>query len=47
VPNPDIQIYIDPHISAAGIPIPGYTTQVPLYRQNYYALPGELTHEDF
>lgn len=45
VKNPLIQIYIEAHISAADIPIPSYTTEIPLYRGTYYALPGEPTHD--
>jgi len=45
VKNPLIQIYVEAHMSAADIPIPSYTTQIPLYRGTYYALPGEPTHD--
>jgi len=40
--NPDIYIYIPPHLATASrIPVPGYTTAVPLYDRVEYALPGE------
>jgi len=42
LPNPDICLYIDPHLTTEGIPVPGYTTCFPLYRQAHYALPGEV-----
>jgi len=43
VPNPDIYIYVYPHLaSAERVPVPGYTTAVPLYERVEYALPGEF-----
>lgn len=41
LPNPDIVLYIFPHIKGE-VPIPGYTTTFKLYPQNHYALPGEI-----
>lgn len=42
LPNPDISIFIYPHLATANnVPIPGYTTVIPLYEQIEYALPGE------
>lgn len=43
LPNPDIYIYVLPHLATeARVPVPGYTTAVPLYERVEYALPGEL-----
>ena len=46
VRNPEISIYVYPHLVRAGsseVMIPGYTTQFSLYEGNHYALPGERT----
>ena len=42
LPNPDIHIYVPAHLATElRIPVPGYTTAVPLYDRVEYALPGE------
>lgn len=44
LPNPDITLYIFPHLSGGKgeqVPIPGYTTVFPLYVRPHYAQPGE------
>ena len=42
LPNPDIYIHILPHLATESrVPVPGYTTAVPLYERVEYALPGE------
>ena len=41
-PNPTIYIYIDPHITSDGLPIPGVTTKTKLMKRSEYALPHEL-----
>ena len=42
LPNPDVYIYVPPHLATElRIPVPGYTTAVPLYYRVEYALPGE------
>ena len=43
LPNPDICMYIDPHLSIEGATIPGYTSCFSMYEKNQYALPGEMT----
>ncbi|MFV1849161.1 MAG: TIGR03751 family conjugal transfer lipoprotein [Thalassospira sp.] len=44
LPNPDIGIYIYPHLATKQeVPIPGYATVIPLYQKVQYALPGEST----
>ena len=45
LPNPDVYIHVLPHLATeARVPVPGYTTAVPLYERVEYALPGELAH---
>lgn len=42
LPNPDIAIYIYPHLATKNqVPVPGYATVIPLYDRVQYALPGE------
>ena len=42
LPNPDLVMYVAPHLSPNGrYPIPGYTTIFPLYESVEYAMPGE------
>ena len=42
LPNPTIIMYIFPHLSLEGTPVPGYSTMFQLYTSTQYALPGEL-----
>ena len=43
LPNPDIYIHVLPHLATdERVPVPGYTTAVPLHGRVEYALPGEL-----
>lgn len=47
LPNPDITIYVYPHLATRHeVPIPGYTTVMPLYQKVQYALPGERTEQN-
>lgn len=41
LPNPDLVMYVFPHLSEQGYPVPGYSTVIPLYETVEYALPGE------
>ena len=41
-PNPTIYMYIDPHITIDGLPVPGYTTKFRMFRQDHFALPSEI-----
>ena len=44
LPNPDLELYIFPHLAGSeGVPVPGYTTVFPFYNRVQYALPGERT----
>lgn len=41
IDNPTVHIYVYPHLRGE-LPVPGYTTAIPLYDQTLiYALPGE------
>ena len=43
LPNPTLVMYVFPHLAGAErVPVPGYATTFPLYRQVEYALPGEV-----
>ncbi len=42
LPNPQMVLYVFPHLSGEGAPVPGYATAFPLYPVDQYALPGEL-----
>lgn len=41
LPNPTLTLYVFPHLSGAGHPVPGYTTFFKLYTQNHIAAPSE------
>lgn len=42
LPNPDLLMYVFPHLSGSEtVPVPGYTTVFPLYQHVPYALPSE------
>lgn len=44
LPNPDLTMYVYPHIAGTDpVPVPGYTTVFPLYQRVQYAMPGERT----
>lgn len=42
LPNPQTIVYVYPHLSVDGVPIPGYYTAFRLSDKNHYALPGEV-----
>jgi len=42
LPNPTLVMYVFPHLSPAGTPVPGYATAFPMYETTRYALPGEV-----
>ena len=42
LPNPGQILYVYPHLSGEGAPVPGYATTFPLYERVHYALPGEV-----
>ena len=42
LPNPQMVMYVFPHLSIEGAPVPGYTTAFPLYAVDQYAMPGEV-----
>lgn len=41
LPNPQIVMYVYPHLTAKGRPVPGYSTAFRMYDKEEYALPGE------
>ncbi len=41
LPNPDMVMYLYPHLAQGNTPVPGYSTVFPFYSQTHYALPGE------
>lgn len=44
LPNPDLVMYVTPHLSANGrYPVPGYSTVFPMYESVEYAMPGEVS----
>ena len=43
LPNPTLVMYVFPHlVGEERLPVPGYATTFPMYRQVEYALPGEV-----
>lgn len=42
LPNPQLLLYVYPHLGEDGSPVPGYATAFPLYERVEYALPGEV-----
>lgn len=42
LPNPDLVLYVFPHLAPGRYPVPGYTTVFPMYESIQYAMPGEV-----
>ena len=42
LPNPELSLYVFPHFSRKGHPIPGYSSAYWMYEKDEYALPGEI-----
>ncbi|MCL6485112.1 MULTISPECIES: TIGR03751 family conjugal transfer lipoprotein [Janthinobacterium] len=42
LPNPDLEMYVYPHLAKGKYPIPGYATVFPMFESVQYALPGEV-----
>ena len=42
-PNPDLVMYVYPHLAQGRYPVPGYFTTFPMYERVEYLLPGEAT----
>jgi conjugative transfer region lipoprotein (TIGR03751 family) len=42
LPNPDLEMYVYPHLAAGKYPVPGYTTLFPMFETIQYAMPGEV-----
>lgn len=43
LPNPDMVMYLYPHLVDGNTPVPGYSTVFPFYSRTQYAMPGERT----
>lgn len=44
LPNPTLVMFVFPHLAGQDrVPVPGYATTFPMYRQVEYALPGEIS----
>jgi conjugative transfer region lipoprotein (TIGR03751 family) len=42
LPNPDLVMYVFPHLAGSEqVPVPGYSTVFPFYQRVQYAMPGE------
>lgn len=42
LPNPDLVMYVFPHLARGRYPVPGYVTVFPMYETVEYAMPGEV-----
>ncbi|MBC8210195.1 MAG: TIGR03751 family conjugal transfer lipoprotein [Gammaproteobacteria bacterium] len=42
LPNPELRLYVFPHLSRKGHPVPGYSSAYLMYEKDQYALPGEM-----
>lgn len=42
LPNPRLVMYVHPHMTPEGTPIPGYSVPLSFYESTQYAMPGEL-----
>lgn len=42
LPNPELSMFVFPHFTRKGHPVPGYSSAFLLYEKSEYALPGEL-----
>ncbi len=45
LPNPDLVVFVFPHFTSSSekVPIPGYSTVIPMYGKIHYAMPGDRT----
>lgn len=41
LPNPDLVMYVYPHLTDGKLPVPGYSTVFSFYGEVQYAMPGE------
>ncbi len=42
LPNPELVMFVFPHLTDKGRPVPGYATSFLLFEADQYALPGEI-----
>jgi conjugative transfer region lipoprotein (TIGR03751 family) len=45
LPDPDLVMYVFPHLAGDAVPVPGYSTVFPFYAKVHYAMPGERTEQ--
>lgn len=45
LPNPTLTLFIFPHLTDAGSPVPGYTTFFKFYERDHVGLPSEVHQE--
>ena len=44
IPNPTLYMFVAPHLATdSRVPVPGYLTEFKMWKQDYYALPGEVS----
>jgi len=43
LPNPDLCMYVFPHLTSEQATVPGYSSCFAMYDTNQYALPGEMS----
>lgn len=44
LPNPQLVMFVFPHLSPKGHPVPGYSVPFRFYAKDEYAMPGEIKH---
>ncbi len=42
LPNPELVMFVYPHLTKKGRPVPGYSTSFMMYEKDAYAMPGEI-----
>lgn len=42
LPNPELVMFVFPHMSEKNRPVPGYSTAFSMYEKDEYAMPGEI-----
>ncbi len=45
LPDPDLVMYVFPHLAGDAVPVPGYSTVFSFYGRVHYAMPGERTEQ--
>lgn len=43
LPNPEVVFYVYPHYAGEDdVPVPGYTTSIPMFKKVHYVMAGEI-----